>query len=218
MDFMSIDIHKIVITLVVLGISVIVHEVAHGYIAYRLGDPTAKIAGRLTLNPTPHIDPVGTILFPVICLVLNFSFFFAWAKPVPVNPTYFKNPKKDDILVAIAGPGSNLILALIFTLGFAFIPASIINSYPGIELLLQTGIQWNVLLAVFNMLPIPPLDGAHVLKNSLPDEIGDKFGMLWPYGFFILIGLLYVGVLGKVMLPIMAVIYTGLNQVISILA
>lgn len=218
MDFMSIDLPKIVITLLVLGISVIIHEVAHGYVAYRLGDPTAKLMGRLTLNPTPHIDPVGTILFPVICLVLNFSFFFAWAKPVPINPAYFSNPKKDDILVAIAGPASNVILALIFTLALAVFPYFILDSYPGIELLLQTGIHWNVLLAVFNMLPIPPLDGAHVLKNSLPDELAEKFGMIWPYGFFILIGLLYVGILGKVMLPIMAVIYAGLNQIITILA
>ncbi|MCC7431195.1 site-2 protease family protein [bacterium] len=209
---------EVIIGLVVLAFSVIIHEVAHGFVAFKLGDPTAKINGRLTLNPIPHVDIFGTIVFPIVCFLLPGGFMLGWAKPVPINPSFFKKIKRDEILVSVAGPFSNLILALFFTtwLGFLYLllPESFLSRYPGFELLCWLGIKWNIVLAVFNLLPIPPLDGAHVLRNTLPEKLGNNFAKLWPFGFLILILLMNFGVLSKLILPLIDIFLDNPNGII----
>lgn len=178
----------------VLLISVIVHEIAHGYTALRLGDPTAKQAGRLTANPIPHIDLVGSILVPLISVIVAGRVFIAWAKPVPVNPANFKHFRRDDILVSVVGPASNLALAFVFSV----ITGIVLMVTPGdpsgateffVRIMLN-GIYLNVILAVFNMLPVPPLDGSHVLASLLPQQLGDNYRRIGFLGIFIVLLLL----------------------------
>lgn len=178
----------------VLLISVIVHEIAHGYTALRLGDPTAKQAGRLTANPIPHIDLVGSILVPLISVIVAGRVFIAWAKPVPVNPANFKNFRRDDILVSVMGPASNLALAFVFSV----ITGIVLMVTPGdpsgateffVRIMLN-GVYLNIILAVFNMLPVPPLDGSHVLASLLPQQLGDNYRRIGFLGIFIVLLLL----------------------------
>lgn len=178
----------------VLLISVIVHEIAHGYTALRLGDPTAKQAGRLTANPIPHIDLVGSILVPLISVIVAGRVFIAWAKPLPVNPANFKNFRRDDILVSVMGPASNLALAFVFSV----ITGIVLMVTPGdpsgateffVRIMLN-GVYLNIILAVFNMLPVPPLDGSHVLASLLPQQLGDNYRRIGFLGIFIVLLLL----------------------------
>lgn len=167
--------------------SVIIHELAHGWVAYRLGDPTAKFLGRLSLNPLKHLDPIGTLML--------FIFGFGWAKPVPINLDYIHNRQKGLILVSSAGILANTALAfLTFLLSDIF---SHSLSEP-IRLLLYYLAQINIILAAFNLIPIPPLDGSKILMGFMPDQYRYAFSRLEPYGFFIIIGLLYIGVLNPV--------------------
>jgi len=179
------DILAIIILITILLFSVIFHEMAHGWMAYFLGDPTAKNAGRLTLNPIKHIDPIGTVFLPLMLLIVTMGRgpIFGWAKPVPINPFNFKDKKNDSAKVAAAGPISNIILAIIFglTLRFAhtFLPyqTSLIFLYI---------VQINLLLAIFNLLPIPPLDGSYILFAFFPLDPKTRLFLL-QYGIFILI-------------------------------
>lgn len=191
-------------------IAVVIHEYAHGWMANQLGDPTARHAGRLTLNPLAHIDPCGTILFP-LTLVLLSSFsgvrpiIFGWAKPVPVNFSLLRHPKKDMLWVSLAGVGANFLLA--FTCSI-FLRTNLfpLNSYGG--LFLSYAVLINLVLAVFNAIPIPPLDGSRILLSILPRELAHSYMQLEQFGFLILLGLLYLGLLGKVIWPIvMALAY-----------
>lgn len=185
----------------ILLLSVIVHEVAHGWVALKLGDPTARDAGRLTFNPLPHIDPVGSVLIPALIIFANASFFLAWAKPVPVNAANFSRPRRDDLLVSAAGPLSNILVALVCTLGFtiglrlagtdgtgsvtagSFLATTIMN-------MLYVGIPLNIGLAVFNMIPVPPLDGSHVLASLLPPRVAMQYQRVGMAGILVLILLL----------------------------
>ncbi len=204
-----------ILYLIIILFSLSVHECMHAYIAYRLGDPTGKLMRRISLNPINHISLVGTILFPLILILLRLP-VFGWANPVPVNPAYLRNPKKDMMWISLAGPLSNIGIAMIFflllillTLNFNWVPVFLIgyhseqNPTPGtialpikgVSLFLYYGIIVNLLLAFFNLLPVPPLDGSNVLYRFLPYPLSLKYRMLQPYGFFILLILLYLGII-----------------------
>jgi Zn-dependent protease len=177
---------KIISMLPVLIFSIIIHECAHGWMAERCGDDTARVMGRITLNPLPHIDLYGTILLPLVMFVLHMPFLFGYAKPVPINPYRFNRPRRDTILVSFAGPGSNLALAIGFSLIVRFAASSFTLS-PLVTGMLMYAVIINVLLAVFNLIPIPPLDGSGIVSSLLPAEWAVRYERLRPYGFFILI-------------------------------
>lgn len=186
-----------------LLLALTLHEYAHGYVAYRLGDPTARDAGRLTLNPLSHLDPIGTIAF--------FFIKFGWAKPVPVNPYYFKNPRKDMLWVALAGPITNLLLAVASALllramiGTAtLIPESAMLAAILVPLfnMLVASVWINLVLCIFNFLPIPPLDGSRILTGLLPENLARTYASFERYGFIVILILAFSGVLGTVIFPV----------------
>jgi Zn-dependent protease len=187
--------------------SVVVHEVAHGLSAEYCGDPTARMLGRITLNPLPHLDPIGSILVPLVLVLTNSHFFFAWAKPVPVNPYNFNRPRRDDILVSVAGPLSNLLLAFGFAVVFVFflwitpVEGGLSGWQANMIALFRYGIWINLILALFNLIPIPPLDGSHILENLLPPEAARRYAGLRPYGFIILIAAIYFNLFSVLLAP-----------------
>ncbi len=188
----------LLITFALLLISVSVHEFSHGWVAYKLGDRTAKDSGRLTLNPIMHIDPVGTILLPLfLFIVTQGRFVFGAAKPVPINYHRLKNPKTDIIWVGASGPAANFIFALLLSALWRITPL-----HPFINFIFLTLISVNVVLGVFNLVPIPPLDGSRVLMGLLPKRLAAKYMLLEPYGFIIVISLIFLGLFNVVIEPI----------------
>jgi Zn-dependent protease len=185
------------IMLVVLFFSVIIHEVAHGYIALLNGDTTAKLYGRLTLNPLPHIDPVGTILVPALLFLSHSGIFFGWAKPVPVNPMNFRNYRTGELSVSAAGPLSNFFLAAVFAQLLPWVADN-----PGLFLFCKYGVIINLYLMLFNLIPIPPLDGSKVIMPLLPRSVQQLYVQLEPVGFVLILLLLYSGLLSVVIMPI----------------
>lgn len=183
--------------------AITVHEAAHGWMARRLGDRTAEMLGRVSLNPLKHIDPIGTIVVPAILLIAG-GFIFGWAKPVPVDPRNFTHPRRDMAAVAAAGPMVNLVMALIWAviakLGLMLAAVSPWVSVP-LVLMGKIGIFLNAILMVLNMLPLPPLDGGRVVVGLLPEPLADKVARIEPYGMFILVGLMITGILGQVIGP-----------------
>ncbi len=193
--------------------AIILHEIAHGVVAYRLGDPTAKLRGRLTLNPLPHIDPMGTVVLPLLLVVAHAPFLFGYARPVPVNFANLRNPKRDMVLVAAAGPLTNIMLAIASAVVFKQmlhlrlpaegpLSAFLIATLTPVALMAQNSVIINVVLAVFNMLPILPLDGGRVLAGLLPRPQAIAFARLEPLGFFIVILLMATNVLNNVIGPV----------------
>ena len=185
-------------------LAITVHETAHGWVARRFGDKTAEMLGRLTLNPIKHIDPVGTILVPAVMLLLPGGFVFGWAKPVPVDWRNFKHPKQDMAWVAVAGPASNLLMALVWALAARVALGLSADNWIALPLLFMgvAGIFINTILMVLNLLPLPPLDGGRVVTGLLPAPYAYQFARIEPYGFFILVALLMTGVLSIVMWPV----------------
>ena len=179
-----------IFTLIVLLFSIVIHEVAHGSVALHLGDPTAKYAGRLTLNPLKHLDPIGSVLLPLVLLLVTFGQgpIFGWAKPVPINPFNFKDKRWGSLKVAIAGPSVNFAVAVIFGLIIRFVSLS-----DTLLLLFSIISIYNFLWGIFNLVPVPPLDGSHILFSFLPDGFGKLRFFLHQYGFYILILLIFMG-------------------------
>ena len=173
-------------------LAITMHEAAHGYVAWRLGDPTAMRAGRVTANPFKHIDPVGTLLLPGLLLLIRAPFLFGFAKPVPVDFSKLRKPKRDMVLVAIAGPASNILLAILSALLIGL--GNILPTSAGLWLVnnLENSIIINLLLAIFNLIPLPPLDGGRVAVGLLPRSLGWRLAKLEKFGLFILRGLLFV--------------------------
>jgi Zn-dependent protease len=188
------DVISLVIIFLVLLFSLSVHEAAHAWSASQLGDDTAKRLGRVTLNPVVHIDPVGTLLLPLVALASGSGMIFGWAKPTPISVRNLGHPRRDSVLVTAAGPASNLAIALVATLVFQ-------RSEGLLRLIAFEALSLNVLLAVFNMLPIPPLDGGQILMALLPPRISMQLQFLYQYGFLILIGLMFTGILGQLIGP-----------------
>ncbi len=195
--------------------AIILHEIAHGLVAYRLGDPTAARKGRLTLNPLPHIDPVGTVLLPLLLIVMRAPFLFGYARPVPVNFSLLRRPKRDMILVAAAGPLTNVALAIGSALLFKWIlrlqlPAEgaltglLIAALTPLALMAQNSVVINVVLAVFNLLPILPLDGGRVVTGLLPLRQAIAFSRLEPFGMMIVLMLMATNTLGHVVGPVVS--------------
>ena len=185
--------------------AITVHEAAHGYAAKYFGDMTAFHLKRISLNPLRHIDPLGTIILPALLFFLQVGFIFGWAKPVPVNFSNLRNPKKDMLWVALAGPGANLIMAILWTIVYSnqqLVP-SIGQNF--ISIMAVAGIQINIVLMVLNLLPLPPLDGGRVAVSLLPYPWSSKLAGLERYGFFILIFLLATGLLGTILSPLIRI-------------
>ncbi len=185
----------------ILLFSIVVHEVAHGWLALKLGDPTASNMGRLTLNPIPHIDPVGSVIVPLISYFAAGTVFIAWAKPVPINPANFRNFRRDDILVSVIGPVSNFIVAFLCVILYiltdrAFGSTELIAAGVGREAvsflknMFQAGIPLNIFLAVFNLIPVPPLDGSHVVASLLPERIAAQYRQVGFAGILLIIFLM----------------------------
>ena len=192
-------------------IAIALHEVSHGFVAYKLGDPTAKLLGRLTLNPIAHIDLFGTIIMPILLYTLTDGrFMFGYAKPVPINPMNFKKPRQGMAISAAAGPVTNMALAfasfLIMNILIplaSLLPAAVAETvFLPIILILQASIYWNVVLAVLNMIPIPPLDGGRVLTGLLPSQQAMWFSKIEPFGFIIVLILFYTGIARLFIMPV----------------
>jgi Zn-dependent protease len=199
------DFAGIFISFIVLLFSLTVHEMAHAWTADRLGDPTARLLGRVSLNPIVHADLIGTVIFPLVSLATG-AMLIGWAKPVPVNLRYLHHPRRDYILVAAAGPASNLVLAVFAAILLAIVPISPqtlgeSNVSIPIAKVLSGLVYLNVLLAVFNLLPIPPLDGGNVLAGLLPPNLAELFNKIRPYGFVLLYVLIFTSGFSYIVIP-----------------
>ena len=219
------NIVTLVISLFVLLFAITIHEAAHGWAAAKFGDLTAQSMGRVTLNPIAHIDPVGTVLLPLL-LVFAGAPPFGWAKPVPVNPFNLRNPRRDNLWISAAGPVSNLTVAALSLIGILFLKfltpsvAIFLRSFllgrgglppgfhpvEGLALILFYGVLVNTYLAVFNLIPVPPLDGSGVLMGFLSEEAAHAYDRIRPYGFIIVLALIYLGLLRIIIRPIEIVI------------
>lgn len=205
----DLNVPALIIAFLVLLLSLSVHEAAHAWSASQLGDDTAKRLGRVTLNPVVHTDPIGTLLLPLIAMVSGAP-IIGWAKPTPVNTRNLQNPRRDHILVTAAGPISNLLIALAAAAAMRT-GAGALSGGTWFGLFVFEALTLNVLLAVFNMLPIPPLDGGQILMALLPPSVAMRLGFLYEYGFLILMGLLVTGVLGYLIGPPYYVILSWLR-------
>lgn len=208
-------IQKITIWILPVLLAVSLHEAAHAWMADKKGDPTSRLMGRLTFNPLKHIDPIGTILVPTLMIVFT-GFAFGWAKPVPVDARNLRNPKKDMMWVALAGPASNFLMAFLWAV-FLHISVIFVDSRSAISLFFLlmpvAGITINVILGVLNLLPIPPLDGGRILSGMLSAKASLQYNKIEPYGFFIIIALMLTGLLSYIIFPVISLVLFILSSV-----
>jgi Zn-dependent protease len=213
-------IFSIIVQFVAVLFAISVHESAHAWVADKCGDPTARLMGRVSLNPIVHIDLIGTIIFPILLAVIGAP-VFGWAKPVMVNPRNFRNRRRDGMLVAAAGPASNILFSLgIIFLLLIFIQPLLATTNPTVLLLIKIAaylLMINIFLAVFNLIPIPPLDGSGILEGLLKGEALAWFEKIKPYGFFILIIIIYTHVFDKIANLIFSLLFKAFPQLIFIL-
>jgi Zn-dependent protease len=201
----GLDIPYLLIAFGVLIFSLSVHEAAHAWSASLLGDNTARALGRVTLNPVVHVDPIGTLLLPLVAIIGNLP-IIGWAKPTPVNPRNLRHPRRDNVLVTVAGPASNLMIAMLASVVLHVLPRAD-PSLDGMDVsspLLMLAVELvdiNLLLALFNMIPVPPLDGGRVLAGVLPSSLAFRYNQLGRYGFIIIYGLMLTGLLGELIGP-----------------
>ncbi|HHT0592676.1 TPA: site-2 protease family protein [Legionella anisa] len=213
-------IQKICIWAIPILLAITLHEAAHAFVAYRCGDTTAKMLGRLSLNPIRHVDPIGTIVMPLLIGVLTqFNFVIGYAKPVPINANQFHHPRRDMILVTLAGPFANLFMTFLWAACDKL--ALMLNPRTSMAVLFlyatsQAGIFINLILAALNLLPIPPLDGSRVVSSLLPPRQAIAYAKIEPYGFFILILLVFTGVLGMILTPIINLGLIALSAIFRI--
>ena len=208
------DFQTLLIYIIPLLFAITLHEAAHGWVASKLGDHTARMMGRVTLNPTKHIDPIGTIAIPLVLLLSSSGFIFGWAKPVPINFNALRNGKNGMIWVALAGPGANIFMAICWL--FVMIIAINMNMNVLIEMG-RIGILVNCVLAVFNLLPIPPLDGSRVISALLPNRLAYQYNQLEQYGLYILLGLMFLGGFNYLVRPWVELILGWFNYALIIL-
>ena len=213
MDFASLE--RIALAAVPIILAITVHEAAHGYVAKMFGDSTAWMLGRVTLNPFKHIDPIGTVVVPLAMLMLG-GILFGWAKPVPVNFGNLRHPKRDMFWVAAAGPGANLVMALLWAILFGLVSGRGPLTSAGLQVMSLIGVGINVALMVLNLLPILPLDGGRIAVSLLPHSLAVPFAQTERYGFFIVIALLATGVLGVVVGPLARAVTALLEAVTGI--
>ncbi len=218
-------IRSLVIAALPILIAITFHEVAHGCVAYWFGDDTAKRSGRLTLNPIAHIDPLGTIVIPILLFFSTHGqFTFGYAKPVPVNPYNLRNPKRDMIYVAAAGPVTNILIAflsglliILLSLLETVAPAIVVTKlFIPLSAMLKYGIIMNIYLAAFNLIPLVPLDGGRIVAGLLPRNLAEKYSRLEPYGFFIVIALIFLGLTRYFVVPMANLIYSIIMAMLSI--
>jgi Zn-dependent protease len=210
-------IRELIIVVPALVLAITLHEVSHGYVANRLGDPTARFMGRLTLNPVKHVDPIGTIIMPLALYFFSGGrFVFGYAKPVPINPHNFKDPRKDMAISAAAGPVTNILLAIFSQLILAYLIIPAMNFISGgvsvavlkpMGLMFHASIEINIILAVINLIPIPPLDGDRVLIGFLPHKMAVSYSRIERYGFLIVILLFITGIAHVIIYPVVALLY-----------
>ena len=208
------DFQTLLIYIIPLLFAITLHEAAHGWVASKLGDHTAKMMGRVTLDPTKHIDPIGTIAIPLVLLLSSSGFIFGWAKPVPINFNALRNGKNGMIWVALAGPGANIVMAVCWL--FLMIIAINMNIAVLIEMG-RIGILVNCVLAVFNLLPIPPLDGSRVISALLPNRLAYQYNQLEQYGLYILLGLMFLGGFNYLVRPWVELILGWFNYALIVL-
>lgn len=210
-------IQKIAIFALPVILAITLHEAAHGYAALKFGDSTAKMLGRITLNPLKHIDPIGTILVPALTIMLG-GILFGWAKPVPVNFNNLHNPKRDMLWVAAAGPGANLVMALFWAAVIKLAHLLPASGYSTPMIMMgMAGITINAILAALNLLPVPPLDGGRIAVSLLPPRLAYPLSRVEPYGLFILIALLFTGLLGTLIGPLYSTIETLAYSIFGLL-
>lgn len=206
---------KIIFFSIPVMFAITIHEAAHGYVAKYFGDNTAYSQGRVSLNPLRHIDLIGTILVPLIFLLLPGNFMFGWAKPVPVNFNALRNPKKHMLWVAAAGPGANLIMAFLWAMILSLTPSSGTLA-AALQAMALAGIVVNVLLMLLNLLPILPLDGGRITASLLPESAARAYAKMEPYGIVIVIALLISGILGRVLGPLIEGVMQFIAQIFSL--
>ena len=208
------DFQTLLIYIIPLLFAITLHEAAHGWVASKLGDHTARMMGRVTLDPTRYIDPIGTIAIPLVLLLSSSGFIFGWAKPVPINFNALRNGKNGMIWVALAGPGANIVMAICWL--FVMIIAIKMNITVLIEMG-RVGILVNCVLAVFNLLPIPPLDGSRVISALLPNRLAYQYNQLEQYGLYILLGLMFLGGFNYLVRPWVELILSWFNYALVVL-